>query len=160
MVFFPYSRSRLRIWSRETGPAAPSRVSLLIHLTRAESGAYSRSSSRFPRRRPFISSTAIGSLSSSSVHATDAVHCRESARAGSVVLKVARVTGAAFSGIAMDQFLCVSLLPYPLLVQYVVYTIMCDAESVGMRKRDRTGGVRRLALLMARVRCGCCCYFY
>ena len=33
-VFFPCSRSRLRIWSRETGSAVPSRVSLLISILR------------------------------------------------------------------------------------------------------------------------------
>ena len=32
----------------------PSRVSLLILHTQAESGAYSRDSSRFPRRRPYM----------------------------------------------------------------------------------------------------------
>ena len=52
-LFFPCPRSRLRIWSRETGSAAPSRVSLLILHTRAECYAYSRDSYRFPRRRPF-----------------------------------------------------------------------------------------------------------
>ena len=49
----PCARSRLRIWSRETGSAVPSRVSLLIFHTQAESGAYSEYSSRFTRRRPF-----------------------------------------------------------------------------------------------------------
>ena len=44
----------LRIWFRETGLAAPSLVSLLILYTNAESGAYSRYSSRIPRRRPYI----------------------------------------------------------------------------------------------------------
>ena len=42
------------IWSRKTVSAVPSRVSLLILHTQAESGAYLRDSSRFPRRRPFI----------------------------------------------------------------------------------------------------------
>ena len=51
---FPCPRSRLRIWFHETGSAIPSRVSLLIFHTQAESGAYSRDSSRFPRRCPFI----------------------------------------------------------------------------------------------------------
>ena len=32
--FFPCPRSRLRTWSRETGLAAPSRVSLLVYLLR------------------------------------------------------------------------------------------------------------------------------
>ena len=52
--YFSCPRSRLRFWSRETGSAVPSRVSLLILHTQAESGAYSRGSSRFPRWRPFI----------------------------------------------------------------------------------------------------------
>ena len=33
-MFFPCPRSRLRIWSRETGSAVPSRVSLLISILR------------------------------------------------------------------------------------------------------------------------------
>ena len=46
-------RSRLRIWSREKGSAVPSRVSPLnLHTQAEEYGAYSRDSSRFPRRRP------------------------------------------------------------------------------------------------------------
>ena len=58
--FFPRPRSRLRIWSRQTDSAVPSRVSLLSLHTQAESGAYSRDSSRFPR----ISATAIRPVSS------------------------------------------------------------------------------------------------
>ena len=54
-LFFPCPRSRLRIWSRETGLAVPSRVSLLILHTRAEYGAYSWDSCQFPgRQRLFI----------------------------------------------------------------------------------------------------------
>ena len=53
---FPRPRSRVRIWSRETGSAVPSRVSLLILHSQAASGEYSRPSFRFPRRRhsPFM----------------------------------------------------------------------------------------------------------
>ena len=47
-------RSRLIIWSLETGSAVSSRVSLLVLHTQAECGAYLRCFSRFPRRRPFI----------------------------------------------------------------------------------------------------------
>ena len=47
-------RSRLRIWSRETGSAVPSRVSLLISILQAESSACLRDSSRVPRRRLYI----------------------------------------------------------------------------------------------------------
>ena len=61
-VFFPCPRSFLRIYSSEIGSAVPSRVSPLVLHTLAESGAYSRDSSRFPRGCPFIPSTAaIGS---------------------------------------------------------------------------------------------------
>ena len=52
---FPCPHSRLRIWSRETGSAVPSRASLLISIPRLrESGAYLRDSSRVPRRRYFF----------------------------------------------------------------------------------------------------------
>ena len=37
---FPYPRSRLKIWPRQTGLAVQSRVSLLILHTQAESGAF------------------------------------------------------------------------------------------------------------------------
>ena len=58
----PCPRSRLRIWPRETGSAVPSRVSLLILHFQAESGAYSRDSSGFPRRRPLSRSSTCSSL--------------------------------------------------------------------------------------------------
>ena len=51
---FPCPRTCQKKWSRETGSAISCRVSLLILYTQAGSGAYSRDSSRFPRRRPFI----------------------------------------------------------------------------------------------------------
>ena len=54
---FSCPRARLRIWFRETDLAVPSRVSLLILHTQAESGAYSRDCSRCPRRRPYIFTT-------------------------------------------------------------------------------------------------------
>ena len=41
-IFSPCPRSRLRIWSRETGLAVPFLASLFILRTRAESGAYLR----------------------------------------------------------------------------------------------------------------------
>ena len=46
--------SRLRIWSRDTGSAVPSRVSLLISIHRLNLVLHRRDSSRVPRRRPFI----------------------------------------------------------------------------------------------------------
>ena len=45
---------------------------------------------------------------------TDGIHCREAAGARPVVLKAVSVTGAAFSGITMEYFLCASLFPHPL----------------------------------------------
>ena len=117
-----FSRSNLRIWSRETGLTVPSRVILLILHVQAESGAYSRDSFHFSRQLPHIPSTAVGSVSSLSgppqQQCTDGVHHRKFAGTGPVVLKVVRVTmGAAFSGFTMGHFFCASLFPHsPLLV--------------------------------------------
>ena len=64
------------------------------HLhTQAESGAYSRDSSRVPRRRPFIYLDRHTPSGQSRVYRvtqlrTDGVHCRESAGTGPVNLKV------------------------------------------------------------------------
>ena len=98
-LLFPCPRSRLRIWSRETGSAVPSRVILFILHNQAESSAYSRDSSRFQRRRPFIYTTANHHRGQHRVYQvtyllTDGVHCRESTGIfQSVVLKVLSVTG-------------------------------------------------------------------
>ena len=99
---FPCPRSRLKIWFRETVLAVPSHVSLLILYTNAESGAYSRYSSRVPRRRPYFFFQHHTPSGQSRVYRvtqlrTDYVHCRESVGTGPVVLKVVRVTGAAFA---------------------------------------------------------------
>ena len=48
---------------------------------------------------------------------TNGVHCQTSTGTGHVILRVVPVTGAAFSGITMDQFLRSSLFPHPCLVQ-------------------------------------------
>ena len=80
--------SRLRIRSRETGSTFPSRVSLLILHTQADSGPYPRrpSGQSSPEFRNSVTQLRI-----------DGVHCRESAGTEPVVLKVVRVTGAAFA---------------------------------------------------------------
>ena len=115
-------RTCLRIWSRETGSAVPFRVSLLILHTQAESGAYSRDSSRFPRRRPLIYFNRHSPLCQVRLYRakhlrTNDVHCREFAGGtGSVVLKVVPVTGAAILQVTMDQLMSASLFPHPLLV--------------------------------------------
>ena len=120
-VCFSYLRSRLRIWSRCKGSAVPSRVSLLIIHTQIEYGAaYSRDSSRFPRRRPYLYRQPPSGQSrvyQVTQWYTDDIQCLESAGTGPVVLKVAPVTGAAFSRITMDHSLCASLFLNPLLVQ-------------------------------------------
>ena len=120
-LFFTCPRSRLRIWSGEMGSAIPSRVSLLILHAKAESGASSLDSTRFPRRRPVCLHRQPPSGQSRVFEVTrlrtDGVHCRESAGAGPVVPEVAPLTGAAFAVITMDQSMCADLFPHPLLVQ-------------------------------------------
>ena len=66
--FSPCYRSRLRIWSHETGWAVPPRASPLIRHSQAESSIWrlltgSYPPSRFPRRRQSIPSTATTSES-------------------------------------------------------------------------------------------------
>ena len=55
-TFFPCRHSRLRVRSRKTGSVVPSRVSLLILHTQAESDGFPR----FPRRRPFDRQPLLG----------------------------------------------------------------------------------------------------
>ena len=80
------------------------------------STAYSRDSSRFPRRvhnfyrQPPSRQAQVHRVTQL---LTDGVPCRESAGAGSVVLKVVPITGAAFSGITMDQFFLRLSFPTP-----------------------------------------------
>ena len=89
---FSCPRSRLRVWSRDTDSAVPSRVSLLIPILRPNLVLNLRNSSRFPRRRPrlFKPTYAIGSVPSLWVTQLriDGVHCQESAGTGPVNLKV------------------------------------------------------------------------
>ena len=98
----PCPRSRLRIWFRETGLAVPSLVSLLILYANAESGAFSRYSSRIPGQASIYFYQHHTPSGQSRVYRvtqlrTDGVHCRESVGTGPVVLKVVRVTGAALA---------------------------------------------------------------
>ena len=74
---------------------------LILH-TQAEFVFYSRESSRFPRRRPFIYLNRHTASGQSRVYRvtrlrTEGVHCQESAGTGLVVLKVVPVTGGAFA---------------------------------------------------------------
>ena len=108
-----------------TGSAIPSRVSLLILNAQAESGAYSRNSPAFRGgvhlffylyRHPPSGQSRVYRVTQLR---TDGQHCRESAGTRPVVLKMVSVTGAAFSGITMDQLICASLFPHPPLVQWI-----------------------------------------
>ena len=58
------------------------------------------------------------------------------------VLKAVHVMGAAFSGVTMDQFLCASLSPHPLLVQRIcaiqkyIHTYVCVMFSLGVLVKE------------------------
>ena len=108
--------------------AVPSRVSLPILHTQAESGAYSRDSSRFPRRLPFIYLNRHTPLGQSRVYRvtqlrTDGVHCQESAGTGPVVLKAVPVTGAAFLQVTMNQLMCAFLYEMGMLIEGNMYSM-------------------------------------
>ncbi|CAM9231416.1 unnamed protein product, partial [Ascophyllum nodosum] len=107
--------------SRETGSAVPSRVSLLISILRLNLVLTHAIPPDFRGGALFIylnRHTPSGQSRTYRVTQlrTDSVHCRESAGTGPVVLKVVPVTGAAILQVTMDQSMCASLFPHPLLV--------------------------------------------
>ena len=117
---FPWPRLRLRIWFRETDLAVPSRVSLLILHTQAESGAYSRNSSRCPRRRPYIFTTTHHRVSPEFIGSRSCVPMAFTAESplaqGQYSPKGSSSNGCRLC-ITMDQLLlCAYLFPRPLLV--------------------------------------------
>ena len=92
-----------------------------LRAYQTENGAYSRDSSRFPRRRPFFFSIRHTPSGQSRVYRvtrlrTDGVYCRELSGTEPVLLKVVPVTGVAILQVAMDQLMFASLFPHPLLV--------------------------------------------
>ena len=116
----PCPPSRLRIWFRETGLAVPSLVSLLILYTNPESGAYSRYSSRVPRRRPYIFAS-ITHHRVSPVFTGHAVAYRLRSLPRVRWYRARSPQGSSSNGccfcITTDQMLlCSSLFPRPLLV--------------------------------------------
>ena len=116
--FFPLSPFALENLVSQDGFGRPFLRQPPILRTQAGSGAYSRDSSRFPDGVHMYHQPPSGQ---SRVYRithlrTDGIHCQESAGTGPVVLKVVPATGAAFSGVTMDQLMCTSLFPHPLLV--------------------------------------------
>ena len=115
--YFPVPVSRLRIWSRETGSAVRSRVSLLPLHTQAESSITNHQSSirylltGFPplsaAASDFIPSTAIELIPSLTGHAIVAYRWRSLPRIlrhRASSSQAVPSTGAAFSGVTMRPF--------------------------------------------------------
>ena len=130
---FPCPHSRLRIWSRETGSAVPSCVSLLILNTQAEYGAYLRDSSRFPRRRPFIyfkPPYAIGSVPSLSGHAI-AYRWRSPPRVRQH--RASKPQGSSERvlpwQVTMDQLICASLSHTHYWYEVVILLVACWKDT-------------------------------
>ena len=91
--YFFCSRSRLRIWSRETGSAVPSRVSLLISILRLNLVLTYEIPPGFRGGVHLFIYNRHTPSGQSRVYrvtrlSTDGVHCRESASTGLVNLKV------------------------------------------------------------------------
>ena len=105
----PFAPENL-VFSRDGFSRSLPRQPAHLHA-QAESGAYSRGSSRVPLRCPFSYTAICHRVSPEFIRLlitqllrTDGVHCRESAGTGPVVLKVVPVTsGVAFAGITMDR---------------------------------------------------------
>ena len=99
-IILPWPRACLRIWSRETGSAVPSRVSLLISILRLNlvltygiPPEFRGGVHLWNRHTPSGQSRVYRVTQLR----TDGVHCRESAGTGPVNLKVVPVTGAALA---------------------------------------------------------------
>ena len=104
---FSCPRSRLRIWSRETGSAGPSCVSLLISILRLNLVLTYGIPPEFRGGVHLYISNRHTPSGQSRVYRvtqlrTDGVHWRDSTGTGPVALKVVPVTGAAFLG-TIDQ---------------------------------------------------------
>ena len=135
---FPCPRSRLRICFRETGLALPSLASLLILYTNAESGAYSRYSSRIPGGVHIFlpaphTTESVPSLSGHAIayrlRSLPRVHWH---RANSP-------QGSSSNGcclcITMNQMLlCSSLFPHPLLIYSENVQIIGCIQSIQVSK--------------------------
>ena len=144
---FPCPCTRLRIWSRETGLAVPSRVSLLILHTQAESGAYSLDFSRLPRRGVFKPPYAIiGSVPSLSGHAVayrwrslPSVHRHRASKPQGSSERVLS------SQVTMDQSMCASLSRtyYWYEVGMLIYTVASPA--CGLLNRENKNKNRKSA---------------
>ena len=160
----PCPRPRLKIWSRETGSAVSSRVNPLVLQTQTEFGAYSRDSSRFPRRHPFIcifnhhrvSPEFVGSRNCVPMMAFTAE--TPPPQDQSVVFKVVRVTGAAFSGILPRANFCAPLFShthcwYSGYVRYKNYLYIGLLDSA-RRFLDRN----TLLLIILNSVCVCVCF--
>ena len=94
-LIFPCPGSRPRIWSRETGSAVPSRVSLLIPILRLNMVLTYRIPPEFRSGIHLFTLNRHTPSGQSQVYRvtqlrTDGIHCRESNRTGPVNLKVVR----------------------------------------------------------------------
>ena len=122
-------------------PSRPGVSPFIVH-TPAESGAYERAPPLSPAfcdidyddkgvhiyRQPPMGQFRVYQVTQL---ITDGVyHRRESAGTGPVVLKVVRVTGAAFSGITVDQFSCPCIFP-----PTIGTAGMCGTEDIGLKVR-------------------------
>ena len=132
-----YSPVPVRAWqfglARRVQPSRPASVCSSPHS--AWIWSYSRDSSRFPRRRPFIYSNHHTPSVPYRVYRvtqlrTDGVHCRKCGT-GPVVLKVVPVTDAAILQVTMDQFIMLFSVFFPFIL---------DVEFVGCTSRGHPGG--------------------
>ena len=122
-------------WSRETSSAVPSRVSLLILRTQAESGTYPRDFSRFPWRRTYIyTSTDIEPVPSLSDHAIIAFRWRSLPRVWR--RRASSPQGSFSSGCSLFRYHHIHHLP----VLCVFFPFILDVKFVGCTSRGHTGG--------------------
>ena len=134
---FPCPRACLRIWSRETGSAVPSRVSLLISILRPNLVLTYGIPLEFRGGVHLFIYNRHTPSSQSRVYRvtqlrTDGVHCRESAGTGPVNLKVVP-NGCCLGSITMDQFIFASLSHTHSWYEVGMLKVPAYVERIGQR---------------------------
>ena len=112
----PVPVPRLTSWLRETGSTVLSHVSRLILHTQPEYDSLS-----IPRFQRWLTRVYVNRFNPKIIGPSDyvpiSVYHRKSADTRPLVFKVARVTGAAFSGYTVNQLIYICF-PHPLLVRW------------------------------------------
>ena len=131
-MIFPCPRTRLIIWSRETGTACSFSILKLNLVPTHGTPPDFRGASIYLLNRHTPSGQSR--VSQVTQLRTNGARCREPAGTGPVVLKVVPVTGASILQVTMDQFMCTSF-QHPLTRYKLEHLKMSTGTCIQSNKR-------------------------